>query len=407
MILNSLLSTKIQKLLLLFLCMCATCAPAQQTLDTIQRQRNDSATTLLMDTLTLKHRAMIAESVHRIIEYLSKTNIDKSAQKFDISFVGGPSYEPDTKLGVAVLAQALYRTNRKDLTIEPSNVAMYANFSTSGFISVGAYGVHIWQHDKYRINYQTEFSYLPTRYYGIGYRAGLADHYTKYDEVRAYLTSNIIRRVFKNAYAGLTFDAETRHGQKFRDLELKPSGALGTTIVGPGYIVTYDSRDFIPNPTRGIYLKYQQSFFIKPLGSSVPFNRVEITARTYKQIRKGTILAFDLNGIFNNGDTPWNELSQLGTSRTMRGYYTGQYRDKKQLNTQVEWRQHLWGRNGFAVWVGAGNVFPSFDKWKWSETLPDYGLGYRWEFKHHVNARLDYGFGKRQSGFYLAMQEAF
>ena len=43
----------------------------------------------------------------------------------------------------------------------------------------------------------------------------------------------------------------------------------------------------------------------------------------------------------------------------------------------------------------------------WSETLPNYGVGLRWELKKRVNVRLDYGFGKKTSGFLLSLNEAF
>lgn len=40
--------------------------------------------------------------------------------------------------------------------------------------------------------------------------------------------------------------------------------------------------------------------------------------------------------------------------------------------------------------------------------LPNYGIGYRWEFKKRMNVRLDYGFGKKdQNGFLFSINEAF
>ena len=39
--------------------------------------------------------------------------------------------------------------------------------------------------------------------------------------------------------------------------------------------------------------------------------------------------------------------------------------------------------------------------------LPNYGFGYRWEFKKRVNVRLDLGFGKHQTGFIFNINEAF
>lgn len=343
----------------------------------------------------------------RIKHYLSQTNVDKSAEKFDISFVGGPSYSKNTKLGAAVLAQALYRTDRTDLSIEPSNVAIFANFSTSGFIAVGADGIHIFPKDQYRIKYQTYFAYLPTRFYGIGYEDGKRNIYSEYDELRLLFDGEFLKKLFNHGYAGLTFTAEDRNSKKFKDAVVLPPDPLRSTIVGPGVMFTYDSRDFIPNPSKGIFLQYRQDFYLKSFGSSTPFNRIEASARAYRQLWKGTILAFDLNGIFNHGNVPWSQMSKLGNSRAMRGYYDGRYRARNQLNTQLEWRQHLWGRNGVVAFVGAGNVFNSTKDFEWSETLPDYGFGYRWEFKHQVNVRMDMGFGRRTSGFYLSIQEAF
>ena len=39
--------------------------------------------------------------------------------------------------------------------------------------------------------------------------------------------------------------------------------------------------------------------------------------------------------------------------------------------------------------------------------LPNYGVGVRLEFKHNVNIRLDYGFGKETAGFVFQFAEAF
>ena len=90
----------------------------------------------------------------------------------------------------------------------------------------------------------------------------------------------------------------------------------------------------------------------------------------------------------------------------MRGYYEGRYRDKHSMATQLELRQHVWRRNGIVARVGVGNVF--HDSKSFKHLLPNYGIGYRWEFKKHVNVRLDYGRGRAgQSGFTFNINEAF
>jgi hypothetical protein len=67
----------------------------------------------------------------------------------------------------------------------------------------------------------------------------------------------------------------------------------------------------------------------------------------------------------------------------------------------------VWGRHGFAVWTGAGAVYPRLSEFRFKEILPNYGIGYRWEFKKGVNVRLDVGFGKHEKGVNFSINEAF
>ena len=56
---------------------------------------------------------------------------------------------------------------------------------------------------------------------------------------------------------------------------------------------------------------------------------------------------------------------------------------------------------------GSRHGLSAFDKLRWGHILPNYGIGYRWEFKHRVNVRLDLGFGKHSPGFVFSINEAF
>ena len=96
----------------------------------------------------------------------------------------------------------------------------------------------------------------------------------------------------------------------------------------------------------------------------------------------------------------------------MRGYYEGRFTDLNVVMAQVEIRQRIWRRIGMTVWGGAGNVFPSFESFDWGQTMPNYGLGFRWEFKNRVNVRFDFGMGRKVqgkmiNGFLMSINEAF
>lgn len=77
------------------------------------------------------------------------------------------------------------------------------------------------------------------------------------------------------------------------------------------------------------------------------------------------------------------------------------------MSGQIELRQRVYKRLGAVAWVGCGTVFPSFKELKGDDLLINYGIGLRFEFKHNVNVRVDYGFGKGTSGIVFGMSEAF
>lgn len=343
----------------------------------------------------------------RFIEYFEKSNKVDPNKKFDFSIIGGPHYSSDTKLGLGMVASGLFRMDRNNLEMSPSNVSLYGDITTSGSYVIGISGNVLFPEMKYRIDADMYFAYRPSRYWGTGYYAGRQDYYTEYDNQVMELKFDFLKKMTDNTYLGITTNVKNIRGKHFDDISLLGEERDRTTAVGAGLIMSYDSRDFIPNPYKGIYAKLEHIYFPKFIGSTYTFNRTEFIFRYYRQVWKGGVVAFDAQGLFNYGDVSWNMMSLAGSSRQMRGYYAGRYRDKNLIQSQVELRQNIYRRSGAVVWAGAGNVFPKFSEFEWGHTLPTFGIGYRWEFKKRVNVRLDYGFGKGESAFYFNINEAF
>lgn len=362
--------------------------------------QNDS---IAADTTTVKKNLL-----GKIIDYFSKSNEVNENKRFDFSIIGGPHYSSETKLGLGIAASGLYRIDPYDQTISPSNISLYGDITTSGFYMIGIRGNTIFPKERFRIDADLSFSSFPSKYWGIGYENGNVDNYSKYtaDEIRVKI--DFLARVMKNTYIGFSGNFRNITGNDFKDVSFLQGAKKSNTATGIGLIASYDSRDFIPNPYKGIYAKFEHIINPEFLGSSSRFNKTELIARYYTRAWKGAILTFDLNGIFNTSNTPWSMLALMGNSRQMRGYYEGRYRDRNLIQAQVEIRQHIYGRSGAVVWAGVGNVFSKLSKFEFEQTLPNFGVGYRWEFKNRVNLRLDYGFGKGgQSAFYFNINEAF
>lgn len=222
----------------------------------------------------------------RIYEYFEKSNEPKPEKRFDFSILGGPYYSSDTKLGLGLIASGLYRVDRSDLSISPSNVSLYGDITTSGSYVIGISGNTIFPQNNYRIDADMFFSYRPSRYWGIGYDAGRNDYYSEYDNLEMQLKFDFYKKIANNTYLGITTNAKNIYGKNFDDISLLGEERIRTTAVGAGLILSYDSRDFIPNPYKGIYAKVEYIYYPKFLGSTFQFNKTELTLRYYQKYGK-------------------------------------------------------------------------------------------------------------------------
>lgn len=345
----------------------------------------------------------------RIVDYFGESTTDRTFEKkIDFTFAGGPSYSKSTSLGIGVLAAGLYRLDRTDSITSPSDVSVFANVSITGFYSVGISGNNIFSNNKQRLSYNVTFASAPRDFWGIGYDNALHNEVSTYSEKRIMIDARYLHKVLPNTFVGGLVNFDYTRGIRFSKPEYLDGENSQYVATGIGAIVEYDSRDFIPNPFKGVYVSFRETCFPKALGNcGRALWQTTFTADAYQRVWKDCILAVDLFAEFNSDGTPWPMLARLGDNQRMRGYYLGRFTDNNMITFQVELRQRIWRRIGGVVWGGAGNVFHTFRDFQWNQTLPNYGLGLRWELKKRVNVRLDYGFGKETNSFLLSINEAF
>ena len=384
---------------------CALWASAQDSIPALS-QTPEQQVAENTDSTTLGKRPSI---VQRFINYFAESNKTDKNKKFDISFIGGPSYTNSTSFAVGVMGSGLYRMSGCDAAMQPSNVTIYTTASVVGMVMVGVEGNNFFPDDRYRLNYDARFKYFPTKYWGVGYdECSVDDNETEMKTLMGKFDAEFLFRLVDGLYlgprvAGMVLKAYDIDPEK---MHLYHGQALKLHNFGVGVSLQYDSRDNVTNPHRGVYVNATQMFRPAFLGNDYAFSTTEITASAYQRLWKGGILAEQVKGTFNFGTPSWEMMATLGGSYVMRGYYEARYRDKHAVAAQVELRQHVWKRSGITVWGGAGSVF--HDRTSFKQVLPNFGVGFRWEFKKNVNVRLDYGFGKGgQSGFVFNVNEAF
>jgi len=149
-----------------------------------------------------------------------------------------------------------------------------------------------------------------------------------------------------------------------------------------GVLYKFSNLDEENNPSKGI------SFEASAL--TYRFNAV---FDAYLNIWKGGILYTDIYQAYTIGHPSWFLWPSMGSGDRMQVYYQGKYIDRHLICTVVGIRQLLYKNHTIILSIGAGNIFPSLDKFNIKNTLPTYGIGYRVKI-YNTMLKIDLGLGK-------------
>ncbi len=357
--------------------------------------------------------SMVFKRQNKFLSYLDRLvlgNVDRTFEKkIDISYVVMPSYTREGSFGIGGGATGLYRLDKTDSIMSPSDVTLIGNVTLNGLFSLTANGNNLFPGRKMRLSYKLEFTYSPLNFWGITSEACAVNRTISYTRQQLKWNSDFVYKMKGPFYIGASLDLLYSKVLEMDDWSYLEGQRRHYFFSSIGAVFQYDTRDFIPNPKRGMNLVLRGAVrpqFLSNYSRTLFFS--SITYNSYLSLWRGGMLALDGYASYNCLETPWPLRESLGSGGVrMRGYYGGRYIDNNMLSAQVELRQHIFDRIGCAVWGGAGGVFPDYGKLRWKNILPTYGIGLRIELKHNVNGRIDYGFGKGTGGFVFSIGEAF
>lgn len=250
------MSTKLKGCLLSLILLVTVTAVHAQTRLAEANTSADKDSAITLDSVPAKRNFF-----KKFLNYFNDANKEKKNKKFDFSIIGGPHYSSDTKLGLGLVAAGLYRSDRNDTILPPSNVSLYGDVSTVGFYLLGIRGTHLFPHDRYRLNYNLYFYSFPSLYWGTGYDNGAnSDNENDYDRFQAQMKADFMFRLAPNFYIGPMAVFDYIYGHDFEKPELWEGMSARTTNLSLGLSLLYDSRDFLTNAYKGYYLRIDQRF---------------------------------------------------------------------------------------------------------------------------------------------------
>ena len=188
-----------------------------------------------------------------------------------------------------------------------------------------------------------------------------------------------------------------------------------TKMLGTHLSFEVDTRDNINNSYKGIYLKFNGSFYPKLLDIKESFSRVEFDTRVYfkTKIITQNIFAFRVGGGKIWGKYPFTKSIVLGGENNLRGFSRERFSGDAALFTQVEIRTYLFpikyglpGKFGIHFFGETGRVFTLNDNSKiWHAS---FGSGLWMSFiDRMLNLSFDVATSIETTNFYLRFSMPF
>lgn len=355
-----------------------------------------------------------------------QTNVN--AQNPDSSTVADTSYKnkvlllpaigssPETGFMFGGIVVPQFKPGSSGPETRSSSILISAIYTTKNQILTSILPDIVLPKEEWLLNGNYFVNYFPKDFWGVGPFTEKDDEITVlYTQVN--LEQKGLRKIDPGLFSGPYLRWSRIFDVKFEDddgnevPDVSVAGANGSTSFGVGWVTRWDRRKSNMTPTENHYVEFSFIGYPSWLGSSQSYTSYELDARKYFNLSQDGNSVLALQGLFklNSGTPPFNDMALLGGDVINRGYYEGRYRDQNGAQIQAELRQHLFGRFGFTVFAATGEVWNRFENF----TIENYkwtaggGLRININKDDPTNLRIDFGFGKESTGFYLQFGEAF
>ncbi|MCC5928073.1 MAG: BamA/TamA family outer membrane protein [Cyclobacteriaceae bacterium] len=318
------------------------------------------------------------------------------------SIIPAITYAPETRLGLGLRAIRLFE--KSDSLSRPSSLPLTFLYTLRNQIIFTAELDHWMKENTKHLNVRLELVDFPFVFYGIGndtQREASEDYASRFIRLNMSYEFMIARglylgpqleyraeKLYRNIAGGLLESGDT-------------PGSNGFNMLGGGAALLYDTRDNIFQPRRGQFHQLRFLHCASVSGDTYGFQRIQADLRQYIPVYKRQMLVLQLWYQANFGATPFQQLSLLGGSDVMRGFFEGRYRDLQGLALQGEYRMPLHRKLGMVWFAGTGQVMPAFSDFHTHRFHYGGGIGFRYRIHNEgLNLRIDFAYGDRMAWYF-------
>jgi outer membrane protein assembly factor BamA len=351
-------------------------------------------------------------------EKLNDSVFDTSSKTFLILplVINNPVFDT----GFGVMPMYFFKFNPEDTISPPSMVTAISLYSTNKSYVFLPSARFYWNEDKNRASViggpmRTNFDFI--------YEQDAAgDIQLVYSELKTFLLLEYSRKIIGDFYLGALylgtkstykFDQGTEEQNEFAKEFFEQNGITDNFISSIGLNMSFDNRDYVYYPTKGLSFSVRPKLNREWLGSDNDYIDTDFNASYFIRMSSKGVLAFGFAGGIATGDVPFDGYQTYGVRNNLRGYPGGKYRGRNMMALQAEYRLNIYNRWGAVGFAGSGSIWghdesgeETFER-NW---LPSAGIGARYmvSLVKRINIRLDYAIGvDGNQGLYFGIMEAF
>ncbi len=325
---------------------------------------------------------------------------------------------PAINTGFGAMGMYFFKVNKDDKVSPPSTINLTGLYSTNKSYFMLLSSRLFWNQDKNRSTFATGTISINNNFL---YNVDGNEVRLVYTEKRNFITAEYSRKLLGEFYFGLLylgtytsyqFNNGTQEENDFTEDFFNKRGIGANFVSSIGLNISYDTRDYVYYPTRGLMFTIRPKLNADWLGSDNNYTDTDFEAAYYVPVAANQVLAIGLGGGFATGDVPFDGYQNYGIRNNLRGYHAGKYKGKHMVALQAEYRWRLYKRWGMVAFGGAGSVWGNDNPEEAFEQklLPSAGAGLRFmvSAEKKINLRLDYAFGTDgNQGLYFGVMEAF
>ncbi len=184
-----------------------------------------------------------------------------------------------------------------------------------------------------------------------------------------------------------------------------PDFSSQTTVAGLLPSITYDTRDNVFTPTKGLFLEATMSVFGPTLGADGDYQRGSLVALYFHPLTSK--LFFGLNAQVNAtfGEPPFFMQPYV----QLRGAAAMRYQGQEVAQAEAELRWQLWGRFSLVGFAGGGKAWSNIHNIERDKSVFTGGTGFRYELarKYGIHAGIDVAWGPDNTAWYIQVGGAW